>query len=353
MSSSKPRLEPLELGQLFDRSLRLYRRNLRLIFSLSGLAFAAGYVLAKPQMVRLMPALGRGLDQAIQTGSLRLNAGDWLDAVGGLVLLVATFAVMSTLGEGLIVEAASALYLGRPIGLRQCLTRFYPKIPRLVLTRLLALAVYGLIFAVGLALMTALLYAVMSRMLPAGRTEVQSMTIWAAAIMFVIGIPLAGLLLWLILCWALVAEVVILEDKAYLPALWRSARMIRWRDPRTRPRRHLARAAILLLAYTAIYSSLDGVVGVAYWATGARAGYTPGHGISALVYGPFYLSPAVSVPFELLITFFDAALQPLVWLAMLVLYYDIRVRHEGYDLELLADDLAAGDAAPAGNPDRL
>ncbi len=337
------RLEPLGLGQLFDRSLKLYRNHLRSVFGLSALAFAVSYILTKPQMVSLWPAIRDGLERTRLAGIDLANSPTyWSELLGGVVLLTTTVTVMTTVGEGLVVQAASPLYLGEPFSLRTCLRKFAGKVPHLVLTRLLALVVYGLIVVAGLAVMAVSLYVATGYLARLGMEPIQAAVLATGGVLLVLGLPLTGLVLWLVLCWALVPEVVVLEDRAYFGALLRSARMMRLRDLRTRPARHLTRAAILLLAYTAIYSSLDGLVATLYWVAGAISAYQSDLSVATAVFhGPFHLSPVLAVPFELTITFFDAALQPLVWLAMLVLYYDIRVRHEGFDLERIADRLAA------------
>ncbi len=152
MSTETARLEPLGLGQLFDRSLKLYRRHLRLIVALSGLAFAATFIVTMPQM-NVANVVFDDLMQGAETK--QFEGVTSLEAIGKLILLILSATIMGTLAEGLVVQAAGELYLGRPVGFRDSLQKFLPKIPKLVLTRLLALVVYGIITAVGLVAMPA------------------------------------------------------------------------------------------------------------------------------------------------------------------------------------------------------
>ncbi|NLX59212.1 MAG: hypothetical protein GXY74_09005 [Phycisphaerae bacterium] len=340
MTSDGPRLEPLGLGQLLDRSIKLYRGNLRLILALSGLAFAATFLVTTPQM---------NVANHVFADVLRLVEGEshlafaWRDAVGRLLVLILSVTVMSTLAEGLIAQAAGSLYLGRAVTFRECLVQFVPKIPRLILTRLMTLALYGVILGVGLVAMVLVLIHTGTYLLERGIPSGQASLLSGLVVFVLIQLPMAALILWLFLCWILLPTVVVIEDKGYLAALWRSASLIRRRDPTTRPSRHMTRAAVLFLALTAIYGSVHSVLLTLYYTVGFFRGGSGGawHDV---VLGPTHLPSAVTVPFVLLMNACDAALQPLVWLAMIALYFDIRVRHEGYDLERVADRLADGAA---------
>ena len=343
MSTETARLEPLGLGQLFDRSLKLYRRHLRLIVALSGLAFAATFIVTTPQMNVANVVFGDLMQGAEMN---QFQGATSLEAVGKLILLILSVTIMGTLAEGLVVQAAGELYLGRPVGLRDSLQKFLPKIPKLVLTRLLALVVYGIVTAVGLVAMVAALYLLSGYLIDAGATDPQAYIISGLVVSLLVMLPLLGLILWLFLCWVLLPEVVVLEGTGYVAALLRSARMVRLRDPRTRPSRHMTRAAILFLALTAIYGSVHSVLVTLLYGVGFLYGSGSG-GWRSVVQGPTYLPSYVFAPFMLLINGCDAILQPLVWLAMLALYFDIRVRHEGYDLERIADRLASARATSA------
>ena len=81
--------------------------------------------------------------------------------------------------------------------------------------------------------------------------------------------------------------------------------------------------------------------------------------VAALVQGPFYIAigvmaaQKVQAPFWLL-TVIDtvggaagACVQPLFIISLALLYYDIRVRQEGYDLQLMVDALGPAGSTPA------
>ncbi|NIA21949.1 MAG: hypothetical protein GWP05_08315, partial [Anaerolineaceae bacterium] len=311
--------------------------------ALSGLAFAVTFIVVTPQMKILNTAFGDLMQGA---GRDQFPGQVSPESIGKLILLFISATVMGTLAEGLVVQAAGDLYLGRRAGFRDSLQKFLPKIPKLVLTRLLALVVYGIIAAAGLAASAAALYLLGTYLVDTGATIPQAEVISVLAVLMLVLLPVLGLILWLFLCWVLLPEVVVLEGRGYISALLRSARIIRLRDPRTRPSRHMTRAAILFLALTAIYGSVHSVLVTLLYGVGFL--YSSGSGgWQSVVLGPTYLPSYLSVPFVLLINGCDAVLQPLVWLAMLALYFDIRVRHEGYDLERIADRLADAGAEPA------
>jgi hypothetical protein len=340
MSSEGPRLEPLGLGQLFDRSLKLYRSNLRLILTLSGLAFAATFIVTTPQM---------NVANHLFADLLRMAEGEsyqtvaWRSGIANFLVLVLSVTIMSSLAEGLIAQAAGQLYVGKPVTVRQCLTEFVPKIPRLILTRLIALATYGVVIVLGMVAMALVLVYAGTHLVEHGIPSGQASLLSAAIVLLAVQLPLAALILWLFLCWILLPAVVVIEGKGYVGALLRSASLIRRRDRSTRPSRHMTRAALLFLALTAIYGSVHSVLLTLYYTVGYLRG-SSGGAWHDVILGPTHLPSAVTVPFVLAMNACDAALQPLVWLALIALYFDIRIRHEGYDLERVADRLASGSS---------
>ncbi|MBN2582642.1 MAG: hypothetical protein JXL80_06205 [Planctomycetes bacterium] len=337
MSSEGLRLEPLGLGQLFDRSVKLYRGNLRLILALSGLAFAVTFLLTTPQMNVVHHVFGELL--GILEGE-SLDSFGLPNVVSRLLLFILTATITSTLAEGLVIQAAGPLYLGRSATFRESLMQFLPKVPKLILTRLIALVVYGIVLGLGIVAMGFVLMYVVSYLVKHGVPNSQAYMLSGLAVFLFVQLPMLAVVLWLFLCWVLLPAVVVIEGKGYLAALLRSASLIRRRDPSTKPSRHMSRAAVLFMALTAIYGSVHSVLLTLYYTVGFFAGGTSGSWRDVIL-GPTHLSSAVTVPFVLLINACDAALQPLVWLAMIALYFDIRVRHEGYDLERVAERLAA------------
>jgi hypothetical protein len=52
-------------------------------------------------------------------------------------------------------------------------------------------------------------------------------------------------------------------------------------------------------------------------------------------------------------TLVQVLIQPIQIIGTILLYYDLRIRHEGFDIELLADAVAGGKAAPVQQPPSL
>lgn len=154
-------------------------------------------------------------------------------------------------------------------------------------------------------------------------------------ILYVIGVVLGFILLivpgvWLYAAWSVAIPALVVERVGPLRALRRSRQLVsgRWR----------ASAAVLLLANVMV-----GVVGgvLTELLGGLALGSDPT--VAAAV--------VVSTLSGIVVTIL---LQPFTATVYTVLYYDLRVRKDGYDIERLAEDLGlpktALPAAPTGGP---
>ena len=133
---------------------------------------------------------------------------------------------------------------------------------------------------------------------------------WVLAALALLLLVVPGVYLWL--CWLVALPVVLLEDRRGRGALKRSRQLVRGR---WWPTFGTYLLAILLAAI--VQSVLTGVLSAL-----VLAGH-PSRGASILI------NAVAAVISALLVTPFTASV-------ITVIYFDLRVRHEGYDLELLA-----------------
>ena len=155
-------------------------------------------------------------------------------------------------------------------------------------------------------------------------------------VIFYIGLILGLVLLiipgiWLYAAWSVRVPALVVERAGPFRALGRSRRLVKGRWWPT--------AGVLLISTVMV-----GVIGALL-----------GAGLGAAA-GDSNPSPLSSVTVTVLTAIVSGVLlQPFSAAVVTVLYYDLRIRHEGYDLELLADQLGlpAGDlpAPPGGGFD--
>jgi hypothetical protein len=229
-------LRPLSVGEILDGSFTIYRRHFAPLFWIAVLCMGPGTVL------RIYLAMAGGP-----------LAHPVLFLVGSLVTFFG-----SLIAAGATLQVISDIYLDRPADVSQALEDAVEKSGRL--------------FAAGL---------------------VVGMLSALAAILFIV----PGIIVW---CgFALVSQIIILEDLSSMDALRRSRELTRGFKGKV-----FGVAAVIIL-----------ILMVPAFAMGALLSQVTGE-VAAELFG-LLLTPLFSIVFTML-------------------YYDLRVRKEGLDLELLA-----------------
>jgi hypothetical protein len=307
-------LRPLTLGELLDRSFSLYRRHFWLFVgimalpSLLGLAFGLVVALFNPQPV------GPGSVAADANPAAILGAILWFAAamIGMLAVYFITYAV----ALGATTVAVSQLYMGRPTSIREAYVPLRGRVGRLALLLLLiSIRLFGIMF-LGFAA-----FGVAAALGAAGSPVL-------AALAGFFGFAGAVLLwVWSALRYAVAVPAAVLEDETATDAIRRSIELTRGSLLRV----------LVLLVFTMVIT----------------------YAVLAVFQGPFMIAIALAGPDSS--TFFwmnllgtitgslgGALTAPLMIVAFAVLYYDLRVRNEGLDLQLMLAGLepAGGSHVP-------
>jgi hypothetical protein len=271
-TAAAPRLRAMGVGDILDETIRLYRQNFRTFVGISA-------VLQIPLVV--LQLMQSGIVGPTGTGLLTA-AGD-LQVGAFMFYVLSTFAMMfvsifvSVMMQGALAGAISQGFLGRAISVRQAYRAALPCFWRL----LRALLLIGL--AIFLLCIT------------------------------IIGIPVA---IFVGIRWALTVPPIVLENKRARAGLARSWELVQghwWRV-----------CGILSIATIGTYlvSVIPGfILGGALGAVLAVGGPNP-----TLVY---VFSLAVGALFGIL----AAPIMPTI---SVLLYYDLRIRKEGFDMQILA-----------------
>ena len=307
-------LQPLNLGELLDRMFSLYRKNFLLFFGImllpSLLAMVSGILMAvfqsstataRPTATTVNPALIGG-------------------ALGGFVVGMLAYWIVYAVALGASTFAVADVYLGRTATIAASYRRIRGRIGRLLwLMFLVSIRVFGvfLLLTIGLAIFMPLLV---------GRGPAAGI---ALVIVLLVGFPAGAVLtFWLILRYSICIPSLVLENLRAREAIRRSVLLMKGN--------YLRCFVVLLL------SAIIAYVGI------------------TIFQGPFYVALILSASHGQmslwllsLSSVFGALGQalsaPLIMIGLVLLYYDIRVRKEAFDLQLMMSQVDQAAAQPAAS----
>jgi hypothetical protein len=298
-------LRPLTIGELIDRTFQLYRRHFIQLFLFSALIYSLWFVLG-------VIATFLGWQESAQQISKHLVLL-MLIAPAYLVVLI-----LMKLGEGALVYYASELYLGRaPLlkdGFRSLRNRVWP----ILWTTFLKTVVTTLAFLL-VAVPLIVLFVRKGHL-----TWQLVMSMLAACVVLLI----PGLIL--AVRYLLSDQVVMLENGSGWSAVQRSSELIRY-DPGLGIMYWGETRISILLLVIAVASILIGAVS----SVPALLSRIPG-----LLHGN-YTALDMNIPTGVrvithLLNFLGTSLvAPLFAIVKTAFYYDVRIRKEGFDLEIL------------------
>ncbi len=283
-------LRPMGVGEIIDRSFRLYRRNIATFFSISLVGAIVGFLLS----VALLP-LQREMPAQPSLGEMLMRGG--LGFAAALVSLVVGVVV-----GGALTMAVSERFLGRTIRAGEAYRRILPRVPTLVA---LALTV-GILATVGFALCILPGFYVLLTFLP-------------------------------------VSIIAVVERRGVLDAMSRSHELMRVKTEKGffSMQSNSAKATLILLillAFAMAQGMIVGTVAIACYII-FGGGLTP-EAIRNMPLG-------VTLVLQAFGGLVNAFTGPFYSIPIILFYYDIRMRFEAFDLETLAAAVG-GDAPEVG-----
>ena len=281
-------LRPLGVGEILDAAINIYFRNLGPLWRIAAIVILPATVL-----ILLLNLIGLNEVTALQEGAARYSFGD------SILILDESTVLVTTLAAALVSLIAYLLVIGAS----------FRAVSELYLGRQPDAG-------------ASLRYS-------AGRIHSQ---IWIG-FLFVLGVGLGFIALilpgiWLLFAWSVAIPALMLEDKRGTKALGRSFDLVRhnwWR---------VFGALLVGFIFIALFEFL----------TSAAT-----EGLGGLADDSVALYATVANLINALLTIFTAPLQAAI---VTVVYYDLRVRKEAFDVEVLAANLetpgsASAPAAPA------
>lgn len=307
-------LAPLGAGDLIDRAVRLYRRHFFVLIRIASppvVLAAAGSVL---QAVSL-----RQLTATASAGSLALYLV--LVVAGFLLAMAGTIFSLIVMG-GATRNLVTHLLWNEPVSARTTYAAVRSRFWALFWAALFMVLWLGFSFSI-----TVLVWYVVLAMVILGAVLLgQVAPVWLAAAIGIIGsiavtLPALWLLFFMAGRIAYVPQAILVEGKGVFEALGRSFSLASGNVRRL--------MAMTLFAFFVSYSALMILIVPLGW-----FGYLNGVDLS-----PFNQTewPAwYTVGYNVILQISHLLLAPVWMLGLSLLYVDERVRHEGYDIELMA-----------------
>jgi len=299
-----PDIEPLTLAGILDRTFQICRRNFWKLFAVAAIPWliTAAIGLVAAIVIGIVGFTWKGLG-AFAPRVLIVAGAALIPSM--LVILVGVF----YLGQGALIHAVSSIYLGRKIMVKEAYRFVYGRLGRFFLTScLFTITAFGMVL---LPMITgAFLFYAFRDVTGSGWWSVVTWPLLAI-------IPLYGITKLL-----LFDKVVIIENDAYAGALKRSWHLLSGKADSPWPRGYFLRLVILLHIFMLVYLTIDMIFRM-----------------PTAVLGLLLSQPGMLVN---IVNQFMAQLSGLVAgifiaVGMVVFYYDIRNRKEGFDLKMLSE----------------
>ena len=305
-------LRPLGTGEILDKSARLLFSNFKLFIGIELVPFIVYTFVFGIVFVFFWG--GVDLPNLKLDPQAVLSMLIWIIPLGILGVLVYLF--LYTWAKSALIFAVSETYLGHSVGWKESFTAVRPKLWKVIGTEALkfvllaALTVGFVVIGILIQLVGSLIFAFLN--MP------------ALAVILIVLTSIFGVVVffYLMLVWLLADKIVILENLSGWKALQRSRELMGKIAKLSYFERPMMKASFILLV-----SSIIGI-GIHYIFQIPEA-------IIEAIFGAGMLSilfSLIEIPINALVAAYMGA-------SMILFYYDIRIRKEGYDLKMMADAL--------------
>ncbi len=302
------RLRPLNLGEILDRTVQLYRRTFWLVVGTGALPVLVAFVVAIPAVALfLIPGIasGGGVNPAASVGGVAFGVT--------LFVFLPVYLAAFACSIAALTEATVSIDRGRKLTIRAALKSALTRFRTYFWFLLLQIGVVG-IAPIGAA--TALIGPLVYPMTRQGVNAATAFTL--GFLVFLVGAVAIGAVIWLALSLAMGMAVCVVERKTAWESIVRAWRLSRG----TRDRIFVLYLLLVALSMAVSMASylLAATAGAA--AAFAGRGSTVAIAITAVA-GVLYVVVSLAA---------QIALAPVPWIALVLFYNDQRVRKEGYDI---------------------
>ena len=308
------RLRPMGFADILDEAIDLYRRNFVLLAGIGAFLYVP---LALLQLVANEPSTARvGTAAALGTYLTRMSLA------GLLYLAAATFVT------GALTLATSEIYLGRATSVLACYQRVAR---RSVFFRFIGANVLYVLGIIGAAIPAAATLAVAAAVFEPGSSDSAGRLV-LGLIVLLFGLLVFAVPVYVASRCAVYTPAFFVEGMSAASSLGRSWSLLKGRV--------LGTFGMLLVVSLVVFLVKSIVLSPLYVLM-----------FKAMVTGA-EVNPVLSAIHTLLASALDAIMMPINSMVVILIYYDARIRKEGFDLETLAAEMDQGarEAASARQP---
>lgn len=323
MLPSQPLARPMSIGDLLDRSITIYRRNFRTLVGITAIVSVPLLIIQIVAAVFAFPLDFTSLSRRSTASAVDISMFIYL----GVYVIVAILASLASVFEqGAIIAVVSESFQNSSVGIKQA----YGRALRCGWALLGAFFLSGLVYAAVLGALFFVFFAFSfgSTALVAAAVRAGASSPAATAAIALVPLCLcAGFIPALILSmlfyirWIFWPQAIVLETKGVRSGLGRSWRLLRgsfWR--------------VLIIVI---------LMGIFIWIITVTPTYTIS--FAAILFP----SPLVSILLSTTVaTIIGIFVSPIRYAILTLLYYDLRIRKEGFDLEMRAKQLAQEAGVP-------
>lgn len=299
-------IEPLTLGGMLDRTFQICRAHFWKLLAVIGVWWGIATLIG---VLAIIVTAVAGLTYQ-SVGNVPL----WLLITAGIVLVPVTVVVLIGLfylSQGALIHAVSSIYLGREVRVGEAYSFALGRLRKLIFTYILVtFLMLGVLIAVGAAgtAVFFLFYAITSS---SGWTILISLPFWLALVLVTVYVGLKLLL---------IDKVIIIEDLGYTDAIKRSWTLLAGKMDGPWPIRWYV---IRLFALLILFILINMVVSLLFQIPGMLLMLLLPQTLASI------LNHILSNVGSVVASLFGAV-------CMVIFYYDLRNRKEGFDLEVLA-----------------
>ena len=316
-------LRPSTLGEILDRTAQLYRGNFGLFAGTAALPLVFALVLALPAVaIFAIPGIpGAGsIQNNVIAGAVFLLA---FLVLAPIYLAVYVFAIAG------ITQAAVSAHRGEKLTIRAALNSVRPRFWTYLWYLFLQAIMAGFVPAMIASIVIFPLVYLISQP-GVGVAE----SVMLGFVVFVLGAAAVGVVAWLALGYAIGMAVCVVEKKTAWESLQRASQLSKG----TRGR------IFVLFLLVMVLSMIVSMIGYFFAAMIGIVAGIAGNGSMAVV-----IAAVVGAIFYMVISIGgQIVLQPVSWIALVLLYYDQRIRKEGFDIEWMMQQ--AGMTQPGLSP---
>jgi len=318
-------LRPSTLGEILDRTVQLYRRDFWLFAGTAAMPLVLAFLLAIPAIgIFAIPGIAGGAGNPVT-----LIRG--IAFVFAFLLIMPAYLALYVFAIAAITQATVSTHRGESLTIRAALKMVRPRF----FTYLWYLIVQSIMAALVPLILAGVVIGPLIYLIAQPGVGIAG-SVGLGFVVFVVGAAAIGVVVWLLLSYSMGMAICVVEKKTAWESLMRAMQLSRG----TRGRIFVLFLLVMVLsvavsAVSYIFAMLAGAV-ASLMGIGSTAAI-----VAAAVGGILYALVSMGA---------QIVLMPVSWIALVLFYYDQRIRKEGFDIEWMMERAGMTQVQPATAP---